>query len=189
MPAPPPAPPRQATLSLEDRDVIRDLRARFSDAANLRQFDVFAALFAADGVWEVPDMHAAFHGRPAVRAGIEAMLEQWSLFVQMAHDGPIDVAEVAADGSVVRAGGRTYVHEIGTLRTGGSQRNDSIYEDAYVREDGAWRFARRTYHFLYVDESALAGHGVPLPRELAAARAGDALARLGATGTGGAAQR
>jgi hypothetical protein len=128
-------------------------------------------------------MHAAFHGRPAVRAGIEAMLEQWSLFVQMPHDGPIDVAETDVDGAVVRAGGRTYVHEIGTLRVGGSQRNDSIYEDQYVREDGAWRFARRTYHFLYVDESPLAGHGVPLPRELAAARAGDALARLGASGT------
>jgi ketosteroid isomerase-like protein len=183
MPAPPSALSRQAGLSLEDRDAIRDLRARFSDSANLRQFDVFAALFAADGVWEVPDMQAAFHGRSAVRTGIEAMLEQWSLFVQMPHDGPIDVAEAAADGAVIRASGRTYVHEMGILRAGGSQRNDSIYEDAYAREDGAWRFARRTYHFLYVDESALAGHGVPLPRELAAARAGDALARLGATGT------
>ena len=58
-----------------------------------------------------------------------------------------------------------------------------------MREHGAWRFARRTYHFLYVDETALAGHGVPLPRDLAAARAGDALARLGATGTGAEAPR
>jgi len=183
MPLPSSTPPPDATLTVEDRLAIQDLRARFSDAANLRQFDAFAALFAADGVWEVPDMHAAFHGRGAVRTGIESMLDQWSLFVQMPHDGPIDVAEAAADGTVVRASGRAYVHEIGTLRTGGAQRNDSIYEDAYVREHGAWRFARRTYHFLYVDETALAGHGVPLPRELAAARAGDALARLGATGT------
>ncbi len=130
-------------------------------------------------------MHAAFQGRDAIRAGVETMLGQWSLFVQMTHDGPVEAEPTtpggaARDGAARRARGRTYVHEIGTLRAGGSQRNDSIYEDAYVREDGAWRFARRTYHFLYVDESALAGHGVPLPRERAAARAGDALARLGA---------
>ncbi len=92
MPSPPPPhqPPRALALTLEDRDAIRELRARFSDAANLRQFDAFAALFARDGVWEVPDMHAAIRGRDAIRAGVETMLGQWSLFVRMTHDGPVD---------------------------------------------------------------------------------------------------
>ena len=120
MPLPSSTPPPDATLTIEDRLAIQDLRARFSDAANLRQFDAFAALFAADGAWEVPDMHAAFHGRRAVRTGIESMLDQWSLFVQMPHDGPIDMVEAATDGTVVRASGRAYVHEIGTLRSGGA---------------------------------------------------------------------
>lgn len=146
-------------LSLDDREAIRDLRARFSDAANLRQHDAFAALFAADGVWAVPDMQVRFEGRVAIRAGIEHMLGLWTGFVQLSHEGPITAT---ADGAT----GRTYVEELGSFQRGGSQHNYSVYDDRYVREQGEWRFAQREYHFLYVDETPLPGRLVALPETL-----------------------
>lgn len=143
-------------LTAADRDAIRDLRVRFTDAANRRQFDDFAALFADTGRWAVPDMGVQFDGRPAIRAGIEHMLGLWEVFIQFAHDGPI---EATTDGAT----GRSYVQELGRFVAGGSQTNCAFYDDVYVRGDGVWTFASRTYHFLYVDESPLPGRVVPQP--------------------------
>lgn len=147
---------RQA-LSSADREAIRDLRVRFADAANRRQFDQFASLFSAAGRWSIPDMQAHFEGREAIRGGIEHMLGLWELFLQFTHDGPIDT-----DGETVT--GRSYVQEMGRFVTGGSQFNSSRYDDVYVREDDAWKFDSRTYHFLYVDDTPLPGRVVPPPR-------------------------
>lgn len=144
------------STSSADREAIRDLRVRFSDAANRRQFDEFADLFSESGSWSIPDMQARFDGRAAIRAGIEHMLGLWEFFIQYAHDGPIDVT---GD----RATGRSYVQEMGRFVAGSSQFNCSVYDDQYVRENGAWRFASRTYHFLYVDETVLAGRAIPHP--------------------------
>jgi len=145
-----------AALTSADREAIRDLRIRFADAANRRQFDQFASLFTESGRWAIPDMQAHFEGRPAIRGGIAHMLGLWELFIQFSHDGPIDV-----DGHVVA--GRSYVQEIGRFVAGGSQFNCSVYDDRYEREDGMWKFASRTYHFLYVDETPLAGRVIPYP--------------------------
>ncbi|HYW30910.1 MAG TPA: nuclear transport factor 2 family protein [Gemmatimonas sp.] len=143
-------------LSLADREAIRDLRARFADLANRRQFDGFSALFSESGRWAIPDMQAQFEGRVAIRGGIEHMLGLWELFVQFVHDGPID-----ADGETVT--GHSYVQELGRFVTGGSQYNCAVYDDVYEREDGVWKFASRTYHFLYVDETPLPGRVIPHP--------------------------
>lgn len=143
-------------LSPADREAIRELRLRFTDAANRRHFDAFAELFAESGRWAVPDMHVQFDGRPAIRTGIEHMLGLWELFIQFAHDGPIFGAEQGA-------AGRSYVQEVGRFVAGGSQSNCSFYDDEYVREDGAWKFASRTYHFVYVDETPLPGRVIPRP--------------------------
>jgi hypothetical protein len=150
-------------LTLEDLAAIQDLRDRFVDAANLRNYDAFADLFADDGVWEIPDMQAHFRGRATIRVGIEQMLDLWTGFVQLPHGGPVTAAD---DGAT----GRVYVQEFGTFRRGGSQTNTAFYDDRYVRgstpEGAAWRFARRAYHVLYVDETPLAGRMLAPPARL-----------------------
>jgi ketosteroid isomerase-like protein len=143
-------------LSTDDREALRALRGAFADAANLRDLDRFAALFADGASWSIPDMQAKFDGRPAIRAGIEHMLGLWEFFIQTTHDGVVD-----GDGD--RAWGRAYVSEIGRFLTGGSQLNYAVYDDRFVRTAEGWRFASRTYRFLYVDESALGGRSLPVP--------------------------
>lgn len=143
-------------LSPDDREALRALRGAFADAANLRHFDRFAALFADGATWDIPDMKARFDGRPAIRAGIERMLGLWEFFVQTTHEGIIE-----GDGD--RAWGRAYVSEIGRFHAGGSQLNYAVYDDRFVRTAEGWRFASRTYRFLYVDETALAGRALPIP--------------------------
>ncbi len=143
-------------LSPDDREALRALRGAFADAANLRDVERFTALFADAATWDIPDMHARFEGRAAIRAGIERMLGLWEFFVQLTHDGIVD-----GDGDV--AWGRAYVTEIGRFRAGGSQRNHAVYDDRFVRTAVGWQFASRTYRFLYVDESPLAGRALPVP--------------------------
>jgi ketosteroid isomerase-like protein len=143
-------------LTTQDRIEITALRGSFADAANRRDHDQFAALFTDDGAWEIPDMQAAFSGRVAIRDGIERMLGMWEVFVQTTHDGTMD-------GAGARATGRAYINEIGRFRAGGSQLNYALYDDIYARTEAGWRFERRTYHFLYVDETPLQGRAVPYP--------------------------
>ncbi len=144
------------SLTTDDREALRALRGAFADAANLRDYDRFAALFAEGAVWDIPDMKARFDGPAAIRAGIERMLGLWEFFVQTTHDGVLD-----GDGD--EAYGRAYVSEIGRFHEGGSQLNYAVYDDRFVRTPLGWRFASRSYHFLYVDESPLAGRALPVP--------------------------
>jgi hypothetical protein len=72
MPSPPPPhqPPRALALTLDDRDAIRELRTRFSDGANPRQFDAPVRGRACDGravVGARPRGAAVLHVRGSVR--------------------------------------------------------------------------------------------------------------------------
>jgi len=69
-------------ITIQERLEIRALRGSFAAAANRRNFDQFAAIFADDGVWHIPDMHAEFRGRAVIRGGIEHMLGLWEVFVR-----------------------------------------------------------------------------------------------------------
>jgi len=109
-------------LTIQEQLEIRALRGSFAVAANRRNFDQFAAIFAGDGIWHIPDMHAEFRGRAVVRGGIEHMLGLWEVFVQTTHDGVVE-------GDAIHATGRAYISEIGRFRAGGSQLNDAVYQD------------------------------------------------------------
>ena len=145
-----------AGAGLPDVVAIAQLRGRFADAAMRQDHDGFAALFAEDATWAVPDMGVSFSGRPAIREGVEHMLGLWEFFIQTVHPGTVLVGEdpdLATD--------RSYVSELGRFRAGGSQLNYAVHQDSYRRTDDGWRFAGREYRFLYVDETRLAGRASP----------------------------
>ena len=41
--------------------------------------------------------------------------------------------------------------------------NLAIYEDCLERAEGAWRFASRSYHYIWLSEAPLLGRSFPLP--------------------------
>lgn len=144
--------------AIEDELAIRHLAARFSDCANERDYDGFAELWQAKGVWEIgPPLETRAVGVNDIVAMLQRLLRPQSGFMQMTHSG---VAWL--NGDTARA--RFVEREHGFGRSSGSNGADSFYEnlavynDELVREiDGKWRFARRTYVYRYLDTSAFSG--------------------------------
>ena len=65
-------------------------------------------------------------------------------FVQQVHSGV-----VAIDGDQATA--RWSVQETGRARDKAPYNNHAFYEDELVKRDGAWRFVRRSYRYLWLD--------------------------------------
>lgn len=134
-----------------DRVEIEALRGEFTDAGMMNDYDRFAALFTADGVWRIPAVNAEFAGRDQIRAGIEQLKEKlWDYLVQTTHPGTVQL-----DGDT--ASGRAYVLSFGQFRDGGSHLNYSVYHDRYQRTPDGWKFAERSDEVKYVDTTALTG--------------------------------
>ncbi|WP_236795405.1 nuclear transport factor 2 family protein [Amycolatopsis sp. GM8] len=136
--------------AVADRVEIEALRGEFTDAALMRDYDRFAALFSPDGVWAIPDAGVKLISQAEIRAGIERLQANWEYFMQTVHPGTIRL-----DGGT--ASGRAYITEFGRLRDGSSHLNYSIYHDRYQRTPDGWRFTERTFEVRYLDNTPLAG--------------------------------
>lgn len=136
--------------TIADRVEIEALRAEFTDASMMYDWDRFASLFTEDGVWRMPHIDVELAGREAIREGVERLRGLWEYFVQNAHAGTLQV-----DGDT--AAGRAYIAEFGRFHDGRSNLNYSLYHDRYQRTAGGWKFAERRYEVRYVDNSPLAG--------------------------------
>jgi hypothetical protein len=71
--------------TIADRVEIEALRAEFTDAALMRDWDRFASLFTPDSAWRMPYVNVEFLSRERIRAGIERMQGLWDYFLQTAH--------------------------------------------------------------------------------------------------------
>jgi ketosteroid isomerase-like protein len=137
--------------AITDRVEIEALRAEFTDAGMMRDYDRFASLFTEDAVWRIPVVGVEFAGREQIRAGIERLVGGlWDYLLQAASPGPIEL-----EGDT--ASGRAYVLSFGNTRDGGSHLNYSVYHDRYRRTSQGWKFAERADEVKYLDTTPLAG--------------------------------
>jgi len=136
--------------NIADRFEIEALRAEFTDASMMRDWDRFASLFTTDGAWRMPHIDEELVSREVIRAGVERLRNTWEYFVQTVHPGTIQV-----DGDT--AVGRAYVAEFGRFRDGRSNLNYSVYHDRYERTPEGWKFKERLYEVRYVDNTPLPG--------------------------------
>lgn len=144
---------------LKDELAIRALADKFSDAANRKDGELFASLWAPDGEWVVgPPINVAFTGRAQMADSVLQMLGRWDFFVQLTTAGVVLI-----DGDTASA--RFYVQEVARAKGGGAGNfNLSMYEDELVRLQGKWYFRRRTYHTIYQDAPALRGAVLEVPQ-------------------------
>ena len=141
-----------------DELAIRDLVAKFSDAANRVDGALFESLWAPDGEWIIgPPINQHFTGRRNMAASVVHMLGLWDFFVQMPTATLVEL-----DGD--RAHSRVYVNEVARAKDGTGNYNLSMYADELVRLDGQWLYQKRTYHTIYQDSPIYKGQflGVPL---------------------------
>lgn len=128
---------------LEDREEIRNLLQEYRRTLDARDMRAFCALFASDGTW------SGRSGEGTGPEGIYAMLAG-SLSDNPPAPGPtlwhlITDPAIRVDGDRASAQSlwmhvRRVEGDTPALPTLGA------YEDELVREDGRWRFARRTVH-------------------------------------------
>ncbi len=135
---------------IADRVEIEALRAEFTDAVMMRDYDRLASLFTADGALRIPDIPVDLVGQDAIRAWGARVPQFVEYLVQTTHSGT-----VLLDGDT--ASGRVFVHELVSARNGRSGQNYAIYHDRYQRMQDGWRFTERVYDIKYLDTSPLAG--------------------------------
>jgi ketosteroid isomerase-like protein len=136
--------------AIADRLELQALQADFTDAAMMRDWDGFAAVFTPDGAWRMPHAKIEFTSRTDIRAGVERLRAHWEFFIQTIHPGALSI-----DGDT--ATGRTYIEEFGRFHDGTSHRNYARYHDTYRRTSDGWKFTDRTYEILYYDATPLTG--------------------------------
>ncbi len=138
---------------------IRDLSARFSDAVNRNDPDAFGALWAADSVWEIGEPYVnRANGQPEIVALLRRLWQAWGFFFQLTHSGVIELQSESA------ATARWAMREVARSTDGArSYDNLGIYEDRLTRVEGVWRFASRSYHYVWLSDAPLVGRSFPLP--------------------------
>ncbi|MDX3458358.1 nuclear transport factor 2 family protein [Streptomyces sp. ME02-8801-2C] len=136
--------------AIVDRVEIEGLRAEFTDAVMMRDFDRDVSLFTPEGAMHWPHIDKKFVGREEIRAGIEWGQSLWEFFVQNVHPG---VVRLDGDTAV----GRAYIQEFGRMRDGSSHLKYALYHDRYERTADGWKFSERVYEVGYRDSTPLPG--------------------------------
>ncbi|HZE39157.1 MAG TPA: nuclear transport factor 2 family protein [Stackebrandtia sp.] len=148
--------------ALADRVAIEALRAEFTDAVMMRDYDRAATLFTPDGVLRMPNIPAVLEGPAAIvdwGRKVPAFVE---FLIQNTTPGTVRL-----DGDT--ASGRAYIFELGRAVDGRGGLSHAIYHDRYRRTPDGWRFTERVFEVRYEDSSPLNGtpHN-PTARPLAA---------------------
>lgn len=145
-------------LKIQDELAIRALADKFSDAANRKDSALFESLWAENGVWKIgAPINVEFKGKSTMGSNVVHMLGLWDFFVQLTGPGVITI-----DGNKAKA--RFYVNEIARKKQDKSGNyNLSVYDDELVKENGEWRFSKRTYYTIYQEAPNYTGLIQELP--------------------------
>jgi uncharacterized protein (TIGR02246 family) len=128
--------------TLEEKEAIRDVMSEYCFCVDNGEFEKFAGLFTADGIFETGPL-GKLQGRQAIQDFIAA-------HVPRAGEGParkhctmnhlirVNGAEARADSYIVvlRASGEGIIASLA-----------GRYEDQLVKQNGEWRFKVRKIHF------------------------------------------
>ncbi|WP_156679800.1 nuclear transport factor 2 family protein [Sphingomonas profundi] len=138
----------------EDRLLVRELIESYADAVTRRDAAAWAALWAEDARWSMPDL-----GTGVELAGKSTIVSAWIGMMAQYH-GPADapwafsfvsiLGGMAIDGD--RATARSTSIEAFDDGTGRTVRLRGRYDDEMVREDGRWLFAVRTWRLMPLED-------------------------------------
>lgn len=125
---------------IEAESAIRQLHARFIDAAFRQDADQYAALFSEDGEWKLAGMH--MRGRDEIRATFAKLLG-YTRRVQIILSSPL--LEVNGDTAL----GRVQCTELTKMPDGSAAMAIGVYHERYVNKAGRWWFRWRHFSLHY----------------------------------------
>jgi SnoaL-like domain len=140
-----------------DIQSILALPNRYSDAANRRNWDDFAATYGVNARWQVPGNDIDMTGRETIKKWVTETFEANDFFMQLIGGQRLvryepEVANVY-----------TYFQAFSRRYDGSGFHYIMVYDDEMTRNDGIWEFSHRIGHFLYRDNHAPTGVNMPFP--------------------------
>lgn len=148
------APAADRLERLADELALRELVARYADAVNRRDAEVWKDTWTEDGVWHL--FGRDVEGREAVFQTWQGAMGMFTFVLQLIHSGTI---EVHGDKAI----GRWYLSEVAHTSQGDKLLTVGVYHDRCERDGGQWRFARRRFDVLYQGPPDLSGQVTPFP--------------------------
>jgi len=146
-----------ATLA-QSKDSIRELIARFADAVTRKDPDAFGTLWAEDGEWIIGEpMSLSAAGVDKIQATFSRIVCKWEFFAQFAGSTLIEIR-----GKHAKA--RSTCEEFGiNSRSSETYHNVALYLDDLILTPEGWRFQRREYRYLWLDDRPLSGKTFAIP--------------------------
>ncbi len=145
-----------SALAVEDRLDLAELVGRYAAAADQRDWDGLADLFARGGLLVTPDPPRSLAasvehaGRDAIRAAV-AKLES---FARTVHHVTGSVWHADGDGAVGRT--TTTAHHVESGPEPGSWVWHLVYDDRCVRSPEGWQFSRRALTLVLIEARPVA---------------------------------
>lgn len=126
-------------LNLLAKEAIKEVMARYAQALDSHDTDVWVACFAEDGTLdEPPPVGHKVTGRPALREFMETYLKTFPISMHIGSNHLIEVkgdrAHSVSQMVLISRAKRTDEHD-SVIR--------AIYHDDFVRQDGQWFIAYR----------------------------------------------
>jgi hypothetical protein len=142
----------------QSQDSIRELIARFADAVTRKDPDAFRTLWTEDGEWIIGEpMSLSVAGLDRIQATFTRIVCKWEFFAQFASSTLIEIR-----GSHGKA--RSTCEEYGiNSRSGETYHNIALYFDDLALTPEGWRFKKREYRYLWLDDRPLSGRVFAVP--------------------------
>ena len=141
--------------TLEDEAAIRTLVARFTDTFITSDVEEFKTLWTKEGNWVIQHPNSqSSEGIANISDMFIALKRQSDFIVQFAQSGVIKI-----DGN--KATARWVMHEVSKGAGKTYHQNYGLYIDVMKKSKGNWRFVKRDYHFLWVNDLPFTGDLFP----------------------------
>jgi uncharacterized protein (TIGR02246 family) len=124
---------------LADRIAIRELIETYGDAVFRKDAEAWASTWTKECVWTL--MGQDVRGRDAVVGAWKQAMSGFAFAAFYTVPGALNVQGESATG-------RCYTIEILKLPDGSVREISGLYEDAFEKVDGEWKFAARSYSIL-----------------------------------------
>ncbi len=144
----------ERTTILEDEMAIRNLSAKFADAATTADYEELSLLWKSDGVFTINNpANVTKTGVDDITAHIKMLRDERDFFVQFVHSGVINI-----DGNTATA--RWIIHEVARGPGEKYYNNYGVFNDTMEKINNNWVYTSRVYDYMWLDFGKFEGKAI-----------------------------